>query len=154
FKQIAQGTCTIAIVLVNHRGDRAHIDAMRAYWREHGLDVFMEFEIMNRGGALFVDHMQYERYPQLAEARTMLGALADEPLCPTPFVGLFVGYDGQHYLCCSDWKKEVPLGSVHDVSFVDVIAGKLAAIRSREPICRTCNLDPLNKLAEALRARD
>ena len=75
-------------------------------------------------------------------------------MCPTPFAYLFIGYDGQYYLCCSDWKKEVPLGSVADTSFTDVMVAKLAHARTRQPVCKTCNLDPLNKLTEALRARD
>jgi len=109
---------------------------------------------MNRGGALFVDHMQFEQYPQLAEARALLHTNRIEAVCPTPFAFLFIGYDGQYYLCCSDWKKEAPLGSVFDTSFTDVMLTKLAHTRTREPVCKTCNLDPLNKLTESLRARD
>ena len=48
----------------------------------------------------------------------------------------------------------MPLGSVVDASFSDVMVAKLAHARSRQPVCKTCNLDPLNKLTEALRARD
>ena len=77
-----------------------------------------------------------------------------QPVCPTPFSSLFVGYDGQYYLCCSDWKKEVPLGSVADVAFADVVLAKLAHTRDRGLVCRTCNLDPLNRLVEVMRARD
>jgi MoaA/NifB/PqqE/SkfB family radical SAM enzyme len=154
FKELAADSCEIFIVLVDHRQDRAHLDAMRAYWSDQGLDAFMEYEIMNRGGALFVDHMQFESLPQLAEAKALLEASGTEALCPTPFVYLFVGYDGQYYLCCSDWKKEVPLGSVFDASFADVMLTKLSHVRTRRPVCNTCNLDPLNKVTEALRARD
>ncbi len=92
--------------------------------------------------------------PQITEAREMLGRRGIEAVCATPFVYLFVGYDGQYYLCCSDWKKEVPLGSVFDAAFVDVMLAKLTHTRTRTPVCQTCNLDPLNKLTEALRARD
>jgi MoaA/NifB/PqqE/SkfB family radical SAM enzyme len=153
FKDLADGTCETIVVLVDHRQDRGHVEAMRAYWRDLGLRAFMEYEIMNRGGALFVDHMQFESYPELAEARAMFEDRDIEPMCPAPFVSLFVGYDGQHYLCCSDWKKEVPLGSVYDTSFVDVMRDKLTHVRARELVCRTCNLDPLNQLTDALRAR-
>jgi hypothetical protein len=98
--------------------------------------------------------MQYEEYPQLSEARELLRVNAIEPICPTPFAFLFVGFDGQHYLCCSDWRKEVPLGHVADASFVDVMLDKLAHTRTRNLVCKTCNLDPVNKLVEAMRARD
>jgi hypothetical protein len=107
---------------------------------------------MNRGGSLFVDHMQYEHYPELSEARNRLAAAVGTPLCGAPFGYLFVGYDGQYYLCCSDWEKQAPLGSVFDMSFVDVAQAKLDLVVSRDPVCRTCNLDPINRLTEELRA--
>ena len=151
FKELAGDACEVIIVLVDHRRDRAHLESMRQYWGDFGMRAFMEYEIMNRGGALFVDHMQFEEYPQLAEAREMLNGRGIEAVCPTPFAYLFIGYDGQYYLCCSDWKKEVPLGSVADTSFADVMVAKLEHARTRQPVCKTCNLDPLNKLTEALR---
>jgi MoaA/NifB/PqqE/SkfB family radical SAM enzyme len=154
FKELAGDACEVIIVLVDHRSDRGHLDAMRKYWGDFGLRAFMEYEIMNRGGALFVDHMQFDEFPQLGEARGLLADRGIEAVCPTPFAYLFIGYDGQYYLCCSDWRKEVPLGSVADASFTDVMVAKLAHARSREPVCKTCNLDPLNKLTEAMRARD
>jgi MoaA/NifB/PqqE/SkfB family radical SAM enzyme len=154
FRDLAQGLCTVIIVLVNHRQDRAHVEDMRAYWSNEGLSAFIEYEIMNRGGALFVDHMQFETFPQREEARRLLVERDIEASCVVPFVDLTIGYDGQHYLCCSDWKKEVPLGSVFDASFVDVITDKLNHVRTRGTVCKTCNMDPLNRLTEALRARD
>jgi hypothetical protein len=51
-------------------------------------------------------------------------------LCGAPFAYLFIGYDGQYYLCCSDWKKETPMGSVFDESFHSVTAKKLAYLQS------------------------
>ena len=111
---------------------------------------------MNRGGALFVDHMQYEHCPQLARGPPPDRSQRDgQPICGAPFGYLFVGYDGQYYLCCSDWKKEVPLGSVFDA----VVRRRhrptsSSYVTSREPVCKTCNLDPLNRLTEELRAID
>jgi len=154
FRDLARGVCTVIIVLVDHRQDRAHVEAMREYWGEQGLSAFMEYEVMNRGGALFVDHMQYEEFPQRKVARQLFEQRGLEPSCMVPFVDLFIGYDGQHYLCCSDWKKEVPLGSVFDASFVDVIADKLTHVRTRGTVCMTCNLDPMNRLTDVLRAQD
>ena len=138
FRDLAGDECEIFIVLVDHRGDPQHLADMRRYWSDQGLHAFMEYEIMNRGGALFVDHMQFEEYPQLAEARALLQANDIEAVCPTPFAFLFIGYDGQYYLCCSDWKKEVPLGHVADASFTDVMLAKLAHTRSRDAVCKTC----------------
>jgi MoaA/NifB/PqqE/SkfB family radical SAM enzyme len=154
FAEMADGRCRVNIVLVDHRGDPEHGEQMRTFWRQHGIREFHGFEIINRGGALAVDHMQYEQFEQLAEARTGFEDRGGLPVCAVPFGFVFVGYDGQYYLCCSDWKKEVPLGSVFDRSMVEVSEPKLAHVTSREPVCRSCNHDPLNQVVDVLRARD
>jgi MoaA/NifB/PqqE/SkfB family radical SAM enzyme len=154
FAEIAEGRCDVTIVLVDHHQDAEHVEAMQEYWRGQGLSRFLTFEVMNRGGALFVDHMQYEALPQMARARELLAASGTTPRCGAPFAYLFIGYDGEYYLCCSDWKKETPMGSVRDASFVDVVAAKVEYVTSRSPVCRTCNLDPTNQLADELRALD
>jgi len=152
FAEMAEGRCEVYIVLVDYRRDADHIAAMERYWRKHGIRAFMTYDVMNRGGALFVDHMQYASYPEQTQARAMLEESDVVPVCVAPFVYLFIGYDGQYYLCCSDWKKEVPLGSVFDESFRSITAQKLATVRSRAPVCNTCNIDPLNTLTDELRA--
>jgi MoaA/NifB/PqqE/SkfB family radical SAM enzyme len=152
FNEMAFGVCEVIVVLVDHRGDAEHLAHMRQFWNDRGIQQSLTYEIMNRGGSLFVDHMQYEHYPELAEARARLAATVGTPLCGAPFGYLFVGYDGQYYLCCSDWEKQTPLGSVFDRSFVDVARAKLDLVVSRDPVCRTCNLDPTNRLTEELRA--
>jgi len=152
FKEMAGDQCQVNIVLVDYKRDRKHIGRMVKYWQARGLTDFVFFDIMNRGGALFVDEMQFESYPQLAAARAMFEARGENPVCGAPFIFLFVGYDGNYYLCCSDWTKKVPLGSVFDTSFIGVTKAKLEHVTSREPICKTCNWDPLNRLTEELRA--
>ncbi len=154
FVELAGDACEVHVVLVDYKGEAAHVEAMKAFWRARGVTHFVEFGIMNRGGSLFVDHMQFETLPQYDEARRLLAGRDGPAICGAPFAYLFVGYDGNYYLCCSDWRKEVPLGSVFDVSFRDVIRPKLEHVAARSTVCRTCNLDPLNVLTDELRARD
>jgi MoaA/NifB/PqqE/SkfB family radical SAM enzyme len=154
FAELAEGRCEVQIILVDHRGDRQHLADMEQYWRDLGLEKFFSFNLINRGGALFVDHMQFGQVPQRAEAQAMLDATEEPTLCVWPFSSMVVGYDGQYYLCCSDWKKEYPLGSVHDTSFVDVLGEKVALALHKATVCQTCNLNPLNALTEELQARD
>lgn len=154
FAEMAKDRCEVYIVLVDHRRDAKHIAKMRDYWKSHGISLFYEYEVMNRGGALFVDHMQFETLPQLARAREMIEERGVAPVCGAPFAYLFIGYDGQYYLCCSDWKKETPMGSVFDESFRSVMERKMQYVSSRDPVCKTCNLDPLNMLTDELRAID
>jgi MoaA/NifB/PqqE/SkfB family radical SAM enzyme len=153
FAEMAKGRCGVIIVLVDHRQDKVHLAAMEQYWRDLGMTGFATFDIMNRGGALFVDHMQYESRPELATARSMIAARQGEALCALPFFSTFVGYDGNIYLCCSDWKKEAVVANVlDDASTYD--AAKMDYVAGREPVCKTCNLDPLNALADEIRATD
>jgi MoaA/NifB/PqqE/SkfB family radical SAM enzyme len=152
FNEMSQDRCKIHIVLVDHHRDAAHLQRMRDYWGQFGIERFMSYGIMNRGGALFVDHMQFESYQEITEARSMLEERFGTPLCGAPLAYLFIGYDGQYYLCCSDWKKETPMGSVFDESFESVTTTKLQHVASRGHVCKTCNLDPLNGLTEELRA--
>ena len=153
FAEVAGDQCEVRIVLVNHRRDPDHLAKMTSFWRERGIDRFLGFDVMNRGGTLFVDEMQYSAYPERAEAEQMLRARDVNPVCAAPFVLLFVGYDGQYYLCCSDWKKEVAFGSVFDTSFMAIMGDKLERASTRQPICKNCNHDPVNVLTEALRGR-
>lgn len=152
FAELAEGRCTPVIILVDHREDRDHILAMEAFWRERGLKNFHDYSVINRGGALFVEHMQFEQYSEMVKARNDLTDGGAQPLCGAPWGFLFIGYDGNYYLCCSDWRKQASLGSVFDHSFLQVTRQKLAMVVSREPVCKTCNHDPVNMLTEELRA--
>jgi MoaA/NifB/PqqE/SkfB family radical SAM enzyme len=151
FAEMAGDRCEVLIVLVDHRRDKAHVAEMERYWRGYGFKGFATFDIMNRGGALFVDHMQYETRPELATAQSMIAARQGEALCTVPFLSTFVGYDGNIYLCCSDWKKEAVVANVWDDA-ADYLAPKFDFVTSRDPVCRSCNLDPLNALVDELRA--
>jgi MoaA/NifB/PqqE/SkfB family radical SAM enzyme len=151
FAELAAGQCDVFLVLVDFKQDREHLDAMKEYWQELGVHTFMEFDVINRGGALFVDHMQFESYAEIDEARRILQDHTNMPACVVPFGYMFIGYDGQYYLCCSDWKKEAPLGSVFETSLEAITRQKLEHVRGREPICKTCNHDPINRLTAELR---
>ncbi|MCC5952378.1 MAG: radical SAM/SPASM domain-containing protein [Acidimicrobiia bacterium] len=151
FAEMAGDACDVTIVLVNHRQDPEHLAAMRDYWGQFGIRRFLPFEIMNRGGTLFVDHMQYEGYSERAVAEAAMAGDDGPPRCVAPFVFQFIGYDGNYYLCCSDWEKQVPLGSVYERSLMDIFAEKWAHVSERRSICATCNVDPVNRLTDELR---
>jgi MoaA/NifB/PqqE/SkfB family radical SAM enzyme len=152
FAEMAGDQCQVNIVIVDYRRDRQHVKHMVKYWQDQGLSDFVFFNVMNRGGALFVDEMEYESYPEREEARALLESEDEVAICGIPFISLFVGYDGQYYLCCSDWVKETPMGSVFDKSFLSVTQTKLQMVTSREPVCKSCNWDPVNQLTDTLRA--
>lgn len=152
FAEMAEGRCDPMIVLVDYKQDSAHVDEMKRFWRDRGLTKFLEYDIMNRGGSLFVDHMQFETLPEMHTAQELLDTNGGRPICATPFVYVFIGYDGNYYLCCSDWKKEVSFGTVFERTILELTRGKLEHVLSRGTVCRTCNIDPLNHLTDELQA--
>ena len=153
FIELARDTsCAVHLVLVDHRRDPEHLARLRSFWEERGVSHFVEYGIINRGGSLFVEEMQFLDGGERDQAQALLDEAGGDAFCGVPFGFLFIGYDGQYYLCCSDWKKEAPLGSVHERSFLDVLEAKYAHTTTREPVCRSCNHDPLNMVADEVRA--
>ncbi len=153
FKEDAGDDCVVRIVLVDHHGDRDHITKMVKFWQDAGMKDFIGFPMMNRGGALDFAGFDYSDGNLLGRAEAMIPD-GQEFACGAPFSGQFVGYDGNYYLCCSDWKKEVILGNVFDHSIAGVAAAKLAEVRGRNPVCQICNLDPVNRIVDSLRGAD
>lgn len=152
FAEMAKGQCDVTMILVDHRRDPAHIREMEDFWREHGITATFSFPVINRGGSLFVegddfDANRLERLLPEVAAKTKAA-----PLCAIPFYGVFVGYDGQLYLCCSDWQKKTAMGSVFDKAFMDVMAEKIEYVRTRTPVCHGCTMDPLNRVAGVQKA--
>jgi MoaA/NifB/PqqE/SkfB family radical SAM enzyme len=150
-KQLGEGRCLVNVVLVDHRRDPEHVTRVREFWARRGFERIATGQMINRGGSLFVDRMQYDGRPEAARAIRILRDEIGGGLCPAPFRALFVGYDGRYYLCHSDWEKQVALGSVFDRTFADLVEDKLRHLGSREPVCRSCNLDPVNRLTDLLR---
>ena len=144
--------CEVQIVLVNHREDSEHTARMEDFWRSHGVTRFMKYDVINRGGALFVDHMQYEKFAERRAAERLMEESGHNWVCPVPYLSVFIGYDGLYYLCCSDWKKEAPMASVFEASILAISEQKLHHVTSREPVCRSCNHDPLNAVTDKIRA--
>jgi MoaA/NifB/PqqE/SkfB family radical SAM enzyme len=156
FVEMADGRCEIWIVLVDHRRDPVHVRSVEAHWKALGVRKFFRLDLLNRAGSLHWDHMDFGEERHGAEAVTLLEGTphAATQACRAPLQYPFVGYDGNYYLCSSDWEKQVSLGSVHERSILDVVRDKLDAVTTRDPICRTCNHDPQNRLRALLVARD
>ena len=146
----AEGRCRLSIVIVD---DGQGTDKLvERYWRDRGVRRFFNLGLINRAGALDVEQ-DYDTLPTAAAAEA-LSSRSSVPACRAPFQYPFVGYDGRYYLCSSDWRKEVPVGNVFEHSILGVIPAKVAHVRSRQPICRSCTHDPTNRLAVLLAARE
>ncbi len=131
FNEMARGRCETVVVVVDHRGDPAHVDRMRKFWRDRGINRAISYDVLNQAGSLFVDPPEIEALPEFAAARARLDRELGGGMCAAPFLYLVVGYDGQYYLCSSDWEKQTPLGSVFERSFADVVGAKSAYLATR-----------------------
>lgn len=150
FRELADGRCEVIAVLVDHRDDGQHLDEMRSYWSDLGVDHTFTYALSNRGGSLDAERVRYHAYPEVSRAWDLLVGATGSPLCGVPFHRMFIGYDGSYYLCGSDWEKRAAMSNVFDSSFIDITEAKLAHVASREPVCSTCNVDPTNMLAAVL----
>ncbi len=154
FAAMAEDRCELYVVLVDHRRDDEHIHEVERFWREQGVVRFFRLDLLNRGGSLDLEGMDFERAPQHAEALDRLGATGSVHGCLGPFAFPFIGYDGRYYLCSSDWRKEAAVGDVFDASILEVVARKLELVRSRQLVCHGCNHDAVNRLTARLAERD
>jgi sulfatase maturation enzyme AslB (radical SAM superfamily) len=150
FARMAGQRCRVVAVLVDHRNDPGHLDAMRSYWAGLGIERAHPHALNNRGGSLHVEHMQYDEHPYVVPAWEALDHEVGTPMCEVPFHRMFIGYDGRYYLCSSDWEKRAKVGSVFEGSLLDATQERTLRAADRSPVCRTCSLDPTNRLAEAL----
>jgi pyruvate-formate lyase-activating enzyme len=150
FAQMAGDRCRVVAVLVDHRSDPAHVDAMRSYWSGLGIERAHPHALNNRGGSLYVEHMQYDEHPHVLPAWEEIAREVGTPICEVPFHRMFIGYDGRYYLCSSDWEKRATVGSVFEGSLLEATQERALRAAARSPVCRTCCLDPTNRLAEVL----
>lgn len=148
FLATSPGRCIAAIILVDHRHDPDHATSMREYWSQRGADVFMPFGLINRAGSLSTD--EHEAWHAFRNEASSILQEKGEASCTIPFLYPFIGYDGNYYLCSSDWQKEVNLGNVFEHSLVDLFDEKAEHVRTRSPICRDCTHEPTNALAASL----
>ncbi|GAB5450190.1 MAG: hypothetical protein Hals2KO_05180 [Halioglobus sp.] len=140
------------VSLVAHDLNRDKLADYQAFWREAGISEFCHFEQTNRGGACdiglyFVDNQRHSE-----DARRILQQNGLTHVCVVPFVMLFVGWNGQYYLCCNDYRKLTPLGSVFDHSIEDMDVIKKAKFFEQDipAACLNCDLDTTNIVREVL----
>lgn len=143
------GSCKIMLTIVEFDENLGQVEDLKNFWRDIGINRFNVNRIHNRGGYA-------EQYCQTAynnqfeaEAFNILAENQMSHLCMVPYVFVMIGWDGQYYLCCHDWKKRYPMGSVFDYSIEEAGYKKLNATRDRSP-CKNCSADPVNQIRAAL----
>ncbi|MEZ5539758.1 MAG: radical SAM protein [Pseudomonadales bacterium] len=146
----SRGRCHVQITVVRHDDNAQQIDEIVQFWQHAGADYVHVTREENRGGShdkpfQFLDNRKHWR-----EAVNILHNKGFTELCAIAFYSVFIGWNGQYYLCCQDWEKKTPLGSIYDFSIEDMDALKLGHNRKQKGICQTCSMNPINELREVL----
>ena len=138
------------ISIVEHDINRDKIPEMTAYWEALGVTGVYVFRQINRGGACQTNHYFLRSDARRAEAEALMASKGVSTLCNLAFVAPFIGWNGQYYICCSDYEKVEPLGNVFDYSVSDMDSIKKESIYRGNPACLKCNYDPVNVVREAM----
>ncbi|WP_187276321.1 radical SAM protein [Parahaliea maris] len=149
-KQVEDRQIEVMLSIVRHDLNRDKFDEMSQYWQGKGITTILPFDQNNRGGACDNGHYFTESDRFTVEARQIMAEARTSTLCSAPFYFIFIGWSGQYYICCSDYRKISPLGSVFDYSIDAMDAIKLKAFSDRLPACAQCDFDPLNAVREKL----
>lgn len=138
------------ISIVEHDINREHIPAMREYWESQGVTGVYVYRQITRGGACETGHYFLRSDKYRVEAEALMAEKGVSTLCSLAFIFPFVGWNGQYYVCCSDYEKVTPLGSVFDFSVSEMDEIKMRSIIHGNSACLKCNYDPINVVREAM----
>ena len=138
------------VSIVEHDLNAGSIEEMRRFWLDAGVDKVLVFEQNNRGGACDNGHYFIGNDTYREEAEALFAARETSTLCPAPFHFVLIGWNGQYYICCSDYKKTTPLGSVFDYAIDAMDEVKLDSLGCGIQACTECNMDPVNSVREKL----
>ena len=138
------------VSIVEHDINREKIPEMRAYWEALGVTGVYVFRQITRGGACQTDHYFLRSEAHRVEAEALMAAKGVSTLCNLAFTAPFIGWNGQYYICCSDYEKVEPLGTVFDYSLRDMDSIKKDSIYRGNSACLKCNYDPVNAVREAM----
>lgn len=149
------GRCQVWMGIVENDLNHGRIKELKQYWKKLGVRHFFVATESNRGGALLSAsyyHQDDGRYYD--KATNLLRERAIDVECSMPKASVFISQEGDYYLCCQDWRKQMCLGSVHDLSFDAVDALKQVKIRCGNAVCAQCDFDPVNIVRDALMRQD
>ncbi|HEY9037292.1 MAG TPA: radical SAM protein [Pseudomonadales bacterium] len=150
FMELNQGRCFVQITIVRHDGNKDDIDDMEKYWQATGADYVRAIREINRGGSCSKEyHFQGgDKYKK--EARQALEAGGLTAVCSLPFYSVFIGWNGNYYLCCMDWEKTVPMKTVFTASIEEIDDLKYEFLQKPSAICGACSVNPVNDICETM----
>lgn len=147
-RDIYNGVCDIWISLVEHEINYNKRDEIKQFWLDQGVNGVFSYRQISRGGACDNGYFFLGSDRFVNEALSAMESQGVSTLCNLAFTAPFVGWNGQYYVCCSDYEKKVPLGSVFDYSIQEMDTIKLRSMEQGNQACLLCNYDPLNSIRE------
>jgi len=156
--EVARGTsCKVNLHISPAPETQEERDEIIRYWERHGIDYCFEFtRAANRGGLLRLErspatptssrghchrraiNIEHLLQPSPSEKRQI--AARSRFQCAIKSLMTFIGWRGEVYLCCNDFRKEVAVGHVRTHAIEQTNAAKDALSLSELPMCRACNL--------------
>lgn len=148
FMAVNNGRCHVQVSIVRHDDNIDTIDAMVEYWKAAGVDHVNLIREINRGGSCSREYyfQRSDQYKQQAEEALSKAGLTRT--CSLPFLSIFIGWNGNYYLCCMDWEKTVPLKTVFDTSLHELDVLKYHYLQKPSALCSNCSAHPVNSLCE------
>jgi len=150
FLEMNSGRCEVLVNIVVRPDNAAKVAGMRAFWERLGITRFNSWAVNNRGGSCVSDHRFLGTDRLVTQAREAIRACGATDVCAVPYKMVFVGWNGNYYICCNDYAKARPLGTVEELGIEELDGVKYAAYREGLEPCRKCNLEPVNAVREAL----
>lgn len=147
-RDVYGGICDIWISLVEHEINYNKREEIKKFWLDQGVNGVFSYRQISRGGACDNGYFFLKSDRFVDEALAAMESHGVSTLCNLAFTAPFVGWNGQYYVCCSDYEKKVPLGSVFDYSIQEMDVIKLKSMEKGNAACLLCNYDPLNSIRE------
>jgi len=150
FIKVSKGRSDIVLSITVCDPIRGEIDKLKEYWKVLGIHRIMIFGMINRGGALDMGYDFVNNECFCDEAEAILTENKIDCSCLAPYVFGFIGWDGNYYMCCHDYGKRLPLGSVFEYSIEEIDSIKMQSLEDRPSICKNCDIGATNRIRDIL----
>jgi MoaA/NifB/PqqE/SkfB family radical SAM enzyme len=126
------------------------MDKLEAYWKSLGIHRIVIFDQINRGGALDMGYDFVDNEVFCDEAEAIMTENKIDYFCLAPHIFSFIGWDGNYYMCCHDYRKRLPLGSVFEYSVEEIDSIRMQSLEKKPIICKNCDISTTNRIRDIL----
>jgi MoaA/NifB/PqqE/SkfB family radical SAM enzyme len=150
FMDVSKGRSDIVLSMTLCDPIKDEMEELEAYWKRLGIHKIVVFGQINRGGALDMAYDFVNNEGLCGEAEAILAENKIDYSCFAPYLFGFIGWDGNYYMCCHDYRKRLPLGSVFEYSIKEIDSMKKKILEKKPSICKNCDIGTTNKIRDIL----